>query len=118
MSSDGRSRRTATAATLATAFGALFWCSLAAEVAWLILATAAESAVSSVLDGKARGLVHLLILCALAFSSGLLLALERRANVSDDPEHHSTLAKTLYALALFGSLFFGVYAFFGWYYSP
>lgn len=49
---------------------------------------------------------------------GPLLALERRASTADDPESEWTLAETLYALALFGSMFFGVYAFFAWYYSP
>jgi len=48
----------------------------------------------------------------------VLVVLERRANAPDDPERHWTLSETLHALVLFGSLFFGIYAFFGWYYSP
>ena len=43
---------------------------------------------------------------------------ERRANDFADPESEWTLAETLYALVLVGSLFFGIYAFFGWYFSP
>ena len=91
---------------------------MAAEVAWLVLAASAGGLVASVLDRRDQGLVHLLVLGALALSSGLLVVLERRASPDDEPEREWTLAETLYALVLFGSLFFGVYAFFGWYYSP
>jgi len=93
----------------------LFWLALAAEVAWLIVSSSAGEALSSVLGGRGQGLVHLLILGALALSSGVLLALERRANTFNEPEHQWTLTETLYALVLFVSLFFGIYAFFGWY---
>jgi hypothetical protein len=104
--------------SVATALKALFWCALAAEVAWLVLAASARGLVASVLDRSEQGLVHLLVLAALAVSSGLLVLLERRADPYNEPDREWTLAETLYALALFGSLFFGVYAFFGWYYSP
>lgn len=100
-----------------TALRALFWCALAAEVAWLTISALAGEALSSVLGGKSQGLAHLLILSALALSSGLLVALERRINTFNEPEHQWTLAETLYATVLFGSLFFGIYAFLGWYYS-
>ena len=106
------------ATALGTALKALFWCAMAAEVAWLILAASAGGLVATVLDRRDQGLVHLLVLAALALSSGLLVLLERRASPYDEPEREWTLAETLYALVLFGSLFFGVYAFFGWYYSP
>ena len=44
---------------------------------------------------------------------------ERRANAFVDPEREWTLAETLlYAIVLFGASFFGIYAFFGWYFSP
>ena len=102
----------------ATALKALFGCAMAAEVAWLVLAASAGEFVASVLDRSDQGLIHLLVLSALALSSGLLVLLERRASPYDEPEREWTLAETLYALVLFGSLFFGVYAFFGWYYSP
>ena len=97
---------------------ALFWCSVAAEIAWLALSTAAAGALSTVLDAKDRGLAHLLILCALAVSSGLLILSERRASPFNEPDPQWTLAETLYVLALFYALFFGAYAFFGWYDSP
>jgi len=42
---------------------------------------------------------------------------ERRANTFNEPERQWTLAETLYALVLFGALFFGFYAFFGWYFA-
>jgi hypothetical protein len=102
----------------ATALKALFWCAMAAEVAWLVLGASARGLVASGLDRSAQGLVHLLVLAALALSSGLLVLLERRAGPYNEPDREWTLAETLYALVLFGSLFFGVYAFFGWYYSP
>ena len=102
----------------ATALKALFWCAMAAEVAWLLLAASAGGLVASVLDRSAQGLVHLLVLAALAVSSGLLVLLERRADSYNEPDREWTLAETLYALVLFVSLFFGVYAFFVWYYSP
>jgi hypothetical protein len=102
----------------ATALKALFWGAMAAEVAWLILAASAGGLLASVLDRSDRGLVHLLVLAALALSSGLLVLLERRAGPYNEPNQEWTLAETLYALVLFGSLFFGVYAFLGWYYSP
>ena len=103
---------------LAVALKMLFLCALTAEVAWLVLATTAYELVFSALGQSGVGLVHLLILGTLALSSGLLVLLERRANTFNDPEHEWTLAETLYALVLFGSLFFGIYVFFGWYYSP
>lgn len=102
----------------ATALRVLFWCAMVAEVAWLVLAASTGGLVASVLDRSDRGLVHLLILLALALSSGLLVLLERRASPYNEPDREWTFAETLYALALFGSLFFGAYAFFGWYYSP
>ena len=74
--------------------------------------------VFSVLGQRGVGLVHLIILGSLALTSGLLVLLERRASTFDDPYYQWTLSETLYALVLFGSLFFGVYAFFGWYFSP
>ena len=104
--------------SVATALKVLFWCAMAAEVAWLVLAASAGGLVASVLDRSAQGLVHLLVLAALVLSSGPLVLLERRAGPYNEPEREWTLAETLYALVLFGSLFFGVYAFFGWYYSP
>ena len=98
---------------------ALFWCALAAEVAWLVLSSAAVEALASALDQRGRALVHLLVLAVLALSSGLLVVVERRANTFVDPEHEWTLAETLYAIVmLFGSSFFGIYAFFGWHFSP
>ena len=89
-----------------------------AEVAWLVLSTTAAGFVFSALGQREAGLVHVLILGALALSSGLLVLLERRTNTFADPEREWTLSESMYALVLFGSLFFGIYAFFGWYYSP
>lgn len=63
------------------------------------------------------GLVHLIILGAVALISGLLVLLERSAETFVDPERQWTLSETLYAMVLFASLFFGIYAFFGWFYS-
>ncbi len=103
---------------LTKTLGFLFWCTLAAEVGWLALSASAGGALSSALDPKDQGFVHLLILCSFGLSSGLLLLSERMANPFNEPERQWTLAETLYALALCYSLFFGVYAFFGWYYSP
>ena len=84
----------------------------------MTLALLSFSKTSTVLGQRDRALVHLLVLAALALSSGLLLVVERRANAFADPENESTLAETLYALGLFGSSFFGIYAFSGWYFSP
>ena len=103
---------------LAVALKVLFLCTLVAEVAWLVLATTSYEIVFSALGQSGVGLVHLLILCTLALSSGLLVLLEKRANTFNDPEHEWTLPETLYLLVLFASLFFGIYVFFGWYYSP
>ncbi len=97
---------------------ALFWCALAAEVAWLVLSSAYYEALASALDQRGRALVHLLVLAALALSSGSLVLVERRANDFADPEREWTLAETLYTLVLFVATFFGIYAFFGWYFSP
>ena len=102
----------------ATALKVLFWCAMTAEVAWLVLAASAGGLLASVLDRSGQGLVHLLVLAALVLSSGLLILLERRASPYNEPEREWTLAETLYALVLFGSLFFAIYAFFVWYYSP
>ena len=97
---------------------ALFWGALAAEVAWLVLSSAYYEALASALDQRGRALVHLLVLASLALSSGSLVLVERRANAFVDPENEWTLAETLYAIVLFGASFFGIYAFFGWYFSP
>jgi hypothetical protein len=117
VSPEARGRRTAAYEALKKALKTLFWCSLAVEVAWLALSALAAGTLSSVLDAKVQGLAHLLILCVLALSSGLLLVSERRENPFNELEREWSLAETLYALALFYSLFFGAYAFFGWYYS-
>jgi hypothetical protein len=117
VSPEEQGRRSAASEVLTKALSTLFWSSLAAEVAWLVLSVSA-GALSSVLDAKGQGLAHLLILCALALSSGLLIVLERRTSPFNEPDREWSLAETLYALALFYSLFFGAYAFFGWYYLP
>ena len=106
------------AGPLTAALKVLFWCMLAAEAAWLVLAATAYDIVFSMLGQSGVGLVHLSILGALALSSGLLVLIEKRANTFNDPEHQCTLSETLYAMVLCGSLFFGIYAFFGWFYSP
>jgi hypothetical protein len=111
-------RRSTASEVLSKALRALLWCSLAAEVAWLALSASAAGALSSVLDARGRGLAHLLILCALALSSGLLIVSERKKSPFNEPDREWSLAETFYVLALFYSLFFGAYAFFGWYYSP
>lgn len=104
--------------SLAVVLKVVFWCALAAEVAWIAFATTAYDLVFSVLEQRGMGLVHLLILGALALSSGLLVLIERRANIFIDPERYWTLSETLCLTVLFVSLFFGIYAFFGWFYSP
>jgi len=48
----------------------------------------------------------------------LLLVLKRRDNLFNEPDRQWSLSEMLYALTHFYSLFFGAYAFFGWYYSP
>jgi hypothetical protein len=118
VSPEEQGRRSAAYETLKKALRMLFWCSLAVEVAWLALSAAAAETLSSVLDANGQGLAHLLILCSLALSSGLLIVSERRDNAFNEPDREWSLSETLYALALFYSLFFGAYAFFGWYYLP
>ena len=107
---------------MASAIGAtlkvLFWCALTAEFAWLVLGAWAWQTLLSALGQKGAALVHLLILGTLAVSSSLLVAYERRVNTFNEPEREWTLAETLYAVVLFCSLFFGIYAIFGWYYAP
>ena len=103
---------------LAVALKVLFGCALVAEVVWVVLAASIHERLFSLLGQRGMGLVHLLILCALALTSGLLVLMERRADTFVDPGRQWTLAETLYAMVLFASLFFGFYAFFGWYYSP
>lgn len=104
--------------TRATTLKVLFWCSLAAEVGWLALSTSAWEAVTSVLGVKGLGIVHLLILGALALFSGLLVTLERRANTATEPERQWTSSELLYALVLFFSLFIGIWTILGIYYTP
>ncbi len=69
-----------TTAALATALKVLFWCSLAAEVAWLALSASAWEAVTSFLGVKGQGIVHLVILGGLALFSGLLWNSPARAD--------------------------------------
>jgi multisubunit Na+/H+ antiporter MnhB subunit len=109
--------RTPALSSAATALKALFWCAMAAEVAWLVLAASAGELVASVLDRSAR----VWSTCSSSPPWPLLGAARLAREASrpyNEPDREWTLAETLYALVLFGSLFFGVYAFFGWYYSP
>ena len=69
------------------ALKAIFWSALAAEVGWLVLASTAYDLVFSALGQSKFGLVHLLVLGALALSAGLLVVLERRADKFNEPEH-------------------------------
>ncbi len=94
MSPEERGRGPAASEALTKALGILFWCSLATEVAWLALSSAA-GALSSVLDAKGRGLAHLLILCTLALCSGLLIVSERRKSSFNEPEREWSLSETL-----------------------
>ena len=95
-----------------------FFLVLVAEISWIGISVTASGFLSSLFDQRERGLIHLLLLGSLALSSGLLLLGERSSNTFNEPEHQWTLAETLYVLALFASLFFGVYAFFIWYFAP
>ncbi len=57
-----------------------------------------------------------LLLGALALTSGLLVAYHRLTNTFIDRDAYWTGAEVGYALALFVSLFFGLYSFLGWYF--
>lgn len=78
------------------ALKAIFWSALAAEVGWLVLASTAYDLVFSALGQSKFGLVHLLVLGALALSSGLLVVLERRADkFSTSPSTSGRLRRRL-----------------------
>ena len=95
-----------------------FFLALAGEIAWIAVSVVAGEFLSSLFDPRERGLINLLLLGALALFSGLLVLSERLANPFNEPEHQWTLAETLYAIVLFISLFFGMYALFIWYFAP
>lgn len=97
---------------------ALFFLALAAEVAWVGVSVTADGFLSGLFDQRERGLIHLLLLGSLALSTGLLVLSERLSNPFNEPDRQWTMAETLYAIVLFISLFFGIYAFFIWYFAP
>ncbi len=107
------------ATALGTALKAPFWCALAAEIAWLALSASAEGALSSVLGAKGRALAHL---CSSSEPSPSPRTCSRLPGEARQrlgrPRAPLDAPETPYALVLFGSLFFGTYALFGWYYSP
>ncbi len=77
-----------------------------------------RGACASALDQRGRALIHLLVLAALALSSGLLVPVERRANTFVDLDKEWTIAERVFAIALFGSPCLGIHAFFGGHFSP
>ncbi len=92
---------------------AVFWTTLATTVAWVALSTWDYGAASGLFGEGGSRLVTTLLLAGLALSSGVLVLHHRR---SGGDEEYWTGPELVYALALFVSVFYGVYSFLGWFF--
>lgn len=92
---------------------AVFWTVLVATVAWVALSVRDYGAAAGMFGEGGSRLATTLLLAGLALSSGVLVLYHRR---SGGDEEYWTGGELVYALALFVSLFYGIYSFFGWWF--
>lgn len=90
---------------------AVFWAIFATTIAWVALSAWDYGAATGLLGEGGSRLLTTLLLAGLALSSGVLVLHQRR---SGGDEEYWTAGELVYALALFVSLFYGIYSFLGW----
>lgn len=96
------------------ALTAVFWAILAATVGWIAVATWDYAFAAGLFGEGGSRLVTTLLLAGLVLSSGALLLHHRRSAGGD--EEYWTGWEMVYAAAMFVSLFYGIYSFFGWFF--
>lgn len=90
----------------------VFWGTLALTVGWIAVSAWDYDFASGLFGEKGSRLATTLLMGATAALSGLLVLHHRRPG----DEEYWTGAELVYILALFLSLFYGVYGFFGWFF--
>ena len=95
---------------------AVFWVTLAVLVGWITLNALDDGPILERLGQKGVRAVDTLLWGAVALASGPLVLYHRLTSAFIDPDRHQSPSEAFYALALFFSLFFGIYSFLGWYY--
>ncbi len=90
-----------------------FWLTGALTAGWVAVSSWDYELTSGLFGEKGARLLTTHLMGSMAVLSGLLVLHHRRAG---GDEEYWTGAELVYALALFLSLFYGVYSFFGWFY--
>lgn len=91
----------------------VFWVTAVLTVGWVAVSSWDYGFASGLFGEKGSRLATTLLMGSTATLSGLLVLHHRRAGGGDE---YWTGAELVYALALFMSLFYGVYSFFGWFF--
>jgi len=91
----------------------VFWVTVALTVGWVAVSAWDYDFARGLFGEKGSRLATTLLMGATAALSGLLVFHHRRAG---GDEEYWTGAELVYVLALFLSLFYGVYSFFGWFF--
>lgn len=92
---------------------AAFWATLAVTAGWVAASAWDYETVRGLLGERDSRLVTTLLMGGTALLSGLLVFHHRRAGGGGD---YWTTAELVYMLALFVSMFYGIYSFFGWFF--
>ena len=90
-----------------------FWATVVLTVGWMAVSSWVYEFASGLFGEKGSRLLTTLLMGGLAALSGLLMLHHRRAG---GDEEYWTGAELVYVMALFLSLFYGIYSFFGWYF--
>lgn len=90
----------------------VFWVTAALTVGWMAVSSWNYDLVGGLLGERGSRLATTILMGSTATLSGLLVLHHRRAG--DD--EYWTAPELVYVLALFVSLFYGVYSFFGWFF--
>ena len=91
----------------------VFWVTGVFTAGWVAVSSWVYDLASGLSGEEGSRLATTLLMGAAAALSGLLVFHHRRAG---GDEEYWTGAELVYALALFLSLFYGVYSFFGWFF--
>lgn len=90
-----------------------FWVTVAITVGWMAVAAWDYDFIVGLLGEEGSRLVTTVLMGGMALLSGFLVLHHRRAGGGED---YWTMAEFVYVLALFLSLFYGIYSFFGWFF--
>ena len=90
-----------------------FWVTVAVTAGWVAISAWDYEFVRGLLGERDLRLVTTLLMGGTALLSGILVFHHRRAGGGED---YWTTAELVYMLALFVSMFYGIYSFFGWFF--